>query len=67
MVWTDDWPKTWFVDTDEDKHIAELQWLKAEIHRRDVNLVCREIMALERHSLAYSPAVATLAANIHLN
>ena len=47
---TDGRPKAWYVDVDEDKREVELQWLKAEIYQRDVNLTCSEITALDRYS-----------------
>ena len=43
-------PKSWFVDVDEELRDAELKWLKAEIYQRAVDLACREITALDRHS-----------------
>ena len=47
---TDARPKAWYIDVDENKRDAELQWLKTEIYQRDVHLTCSEITALDRHS-----------------
>jgi DNA polymerase-3 subunit epsilon len=47
---TDGRPKAWHIDVDENKRDAELQWLKTEIYQRNVDLNCREITALDRHS-----------------
>ena len=47
---TDARPKAWYIDVDENKRDAELQWLKTEIYQRDVHLSCSEITALDRYS-----------------
>jgi len=43
-------PKAWYVDADEDKREAEVQWLKTDIYQRDLDLTCNEITALDRYS-----------------
>ena len=47
---TDRRPKAWYIDVDQDKRDAELRWLKTEIYRRDTDLNCVEITALDRYS-----------------
>jgi DNA polymerase III subunit epsilon len=46
----DGWPRSWYVDVDEDKLDAELNFLRKEVYKRDVDLNCREITALDRFS-----------------
>jgi DNA polymerase-3 subunit epsilon len=45
--------RSWYVDVDEDLRAAELEFLRKEIYRRDVDLRCVEYSALERFSLNY--------------
>lgn len=47
---TDGQPRSWYIDVGEDKRDAELDFLKKEIYQRDVDILCREITALERFS-----------------
>lgn len=43
-------PRAWYIDVDEDKRDAELDYLKKEIYQRDVDILCRELTARERFS-----------------
>jgi len=43
-------PRSWYVDVEEDKLDAELNFLRKEVYQRDVDLDCREITALDRFS-----------------
>ena len=43
-------PRSWYIDVDEDKRNAELDYLKKEIFQRNVDIHCREITALDRFS-----------------
>jgi DNA polymerase III subunit epsilon len=43
-------PRSWYVDIDEDKHEAELEFLRKEIYQRDVDIRSRKMTALERFS-----------------
>jgi DNA polymerase III subunit epsilon len=43
-------PRSWYTDVDEDKRDAELKFLRQEIYQRDVDILCREITALDRFS-----------------
>ena len=43
-------PKAWYIDIDEDRRDAELEFLKAEIYRRDVTLPVRRIDGRDRFS-----------------
>jgi DNA polymerase III subunit epsilon len=43
-------PRSWYVDVEEDKLDAELNFLRKEIYQRDVDIDCREITALDRFS-----------------
>jgi DNA polymerase-3 subunit epsilon len=45
--------RSWYVDVDEGLRAAELEFLRKEIHQRDVDLRCVEYSALERFSLNY--------------
>jgi DNA polymerase-3 subunit epsilon len=47
---TDGRPRSWHIDTSEDKRDAELIYLRKEIYQRDVDIECRAITALERFS-----------------
>ena len=47
---TDGRPRSWHIDVEEDKLDAELQFLRREIYRRDVEIDCREVTALDRFS-----------------
>ena len=47
---TDGRPRSWYIDVDEDKRDAELDYLKREIYQRDVDIHCRELTARERFS-----------------
>jgi DNA polymerase-3 subunit epsilon len=42
--------KSWYIDVDESKRNSELSYLKKEIYQRDVDVLCREITALDRFS-----------------
>lgn len=42
--------KSWYIDVDADKRDAELEFLRREIYQRDVDVLCRELTALERFS-----------------
>ena len=42
--------KSWYIDVDENKRDSELKYLKEEIYQRDVDILCREITALDRFS-----------------
>jgi len=42
--------KSWYIDVDESKRDSELRYLKEEIYQRDVDILCREISALDRFS-----------------
>ena len=43
-------PRAWYIDVDEDRRDAELDYLKAEIYRRDVTLPVRRIDGRDRFS-----------------
>jgi DNA polymerase-3 subunit epsilon len=43
-------PRSWYIDVDEDKRNAELDYLKKEIFQRNVDIHCSEITALDRFS-----------------
>lgn len=47
---TDGRPRAWYVDVDEDKRDAELNYLKKKIYQRDIDILSREITARERFS-----------------
>jgi DNA polymerase-3 subunit epsilon len=42
--------KSWYIDVDESNRDSELSYLKIEIYQRDIELLCREITALDRFS-----------------
>jgi DNA polymerase-3 subunit epsilon len=42
--------KSWYIDFDESNRDSELSYLKIEIYQRDIELLCREITALDRFS-----------------
>ncbi len=42
----------WYIDVDEDKRDAELDYLKREIYQRDVDILYRELTARERFSMS---------------
>lgn len=42
--------KSWYIDVDEAKRDHELSYLKTEIYQRNVDILCREITALNRFS-----------------
>jgi DNA polymerase-3 subunit epsilon len=44
-------PRSWYIDVDEDKRNAELDYLKKEIFQRNIDIHCREITALDRFSV----------------
>ncbi len=43
-------PKSWFIDVDEEKRDAELNYLRKEIYQRDVDIEYRVMTALDRFS-----------------
>jgi DNA polymerase III subunit epsilon len=43
-------PRAWHIDVDECNRDAELDFLRKEIYRRDVEIDCREVTALDRFS-----------------
>jgi DNA polymerase-3 subunit epsilon len=43
-------PRSWYIDVEQDKLDAELNFLRKEVYQRDVDLDCREITALDRFS-----------------
>lgn len=43
-------PRSWYVDVDDEARDAELDWLRAEIYQRDVELQVRRMTARERYS-----------------
>jgi DNA polymerase-3 subunit epsilon len=43
-------PKAWYVDVREDQRDAELQFLKAEIYRGEIDLLVRRVDAYDRFS-----------------
>lgn len=43
-------PRSWFIDVDADRRDAELDYLRREIYQRNVDILCREISALDRFS-----------------
>ena len=47
---TDGRPKSWFIDVDEEKRDAELNYLKKEIYQREVDIECRAMTVLDRFS-----------------
>lgn len=42
--------KSWYIDVDENKRDSELDYLKKEIYQREIDILCREITALDRFS-----------------
>jgi len=46
-----DGPKAWYVDVDHDARDRELEYLRTEIYRRDVEPMVRKITAYERFSV----------------
>lgn len=46
-------PRAWYIDVDEDIRDQELAYLRAEIYRRDVEILVRKITAYERFSDRY--------------
>lgn len=47
---TDGRPKSWFIDVDENKRDAELNYLRKEIYQREADIECRAVTALDRFS-----------------
>jgi DNA polymerase-3 subunit epsilon len=43
-------PRCWYVDVAADRHLAEIEFLRAEIYQRDVHIRSRAVSALERYS-----------------
>jgi len=43
-------PRSWYVDVTDDRHAAEIAFLRAEIYQREVDIQSRSITALERFS-----------------
>lgn len=43
-------PRSWYVDVAEDEHQAEIEFLRAEIYQRDLDILARSLTALERYS-----------------
>jgi DNA polymerase-3 subunit epsilon len=43
-------PRSWYIDVAEDDHTAEIEYLRAEIYQREVDLRSRSLTALERFS-----------------
>jgi DNA polymerase III subunit epsilon len=48
--WSDGRPRSWHIDVEEDKLDAELNFLRKEVYKRDVDLDCHEITTLDRFS-----------------
>jgi DNA polymerase-3 subunit epsilon len=44
-------PRSWYVDVDEDRHSAELDFLRREIYQREVDLRSQVLTARERFSV----------------
>jgi DNA polymerase-3 subunit epsilon len=47
---TDGLPRSWYIDVAEDDHAAEIEFLRAEIYQREVDIRWRLATALERFS-----------------
>jgi DNA polymerase-3 subunit epsilon len=47
---TDGRPRSWYIDVEEDKFAAELNFLQKEIYQHDIDLGWHEITALDRFS-----------------
>lgn len=43
-------PRSWYIDVAEDEHTAEIEFLRAEIYQREVDVRSRSVTALERFS-----------------
>lgn len=43
-------PRSWYIDVAEDDHTAEIEYLRAEIYQREVDVRSRSLTALERFS-----------------
>lgn len=42
--------RSWYIDVEQDKINAELNFLRHEIYQRDIDIDCRELTALDRFS-----------------
>jgi DNA polymerase-3 subunit epsilon len=47
---SDGWPRCWYVDVAADRHPAEIEFLRTEIYRREVDVRWQSFTALERFS-----------------
>ncbi|HEV2628468.1 MAG TPA: 3'-5' exonuclease, partial [Pseudolabrys sp.] len=47
---SDGGPRSWYIDVAEDDHTAEIEYLRAEIYQREVDVRSRSLTALERFS-----------------
>jgi len=43
-------PRSWYIDVDEDQHVAEIDFLHTEIYQRHVQIRSCAVSALERYS-----------------
>jgi DNA polymerase-3 subunit epsilon len=43
-------PRSWYIDVDEDEHPTEIEFLRAEIYQREMDIRTRSMTALERFS-----------------
>jgi DNA polymerase-3 subunit epsilon len=43
-------PRAWYIDVDEEKHSAEMEYLSKEIYQREISPLTRRITAYDRFS-----------------
>ncbi len=49
------WPKSWYIDGDDDIKETEISFLKSDIYRRDINLRVDKFTAFDRFSERVTP------------